>query len=358
MSGLKKFFEDLEDDDFPAAIQKINAHMYDVLEAQQNKSGGGKVTKEIMSLIKKCHDQINLKLVKAHRECVAAETKLKTIVTDSMAYEALRKRRSGILEQPSERSAVTVLRKKTPPRDEGFSLVVTAKDEETQIPTIREELKRASREDVNFPMLTDAITTKAGQLILKVASKDDSDKLKGIMNTWADRVRVSQPRRRRCRLLVLSTSEDVVDRDVARSVRSILVDGGLAGDRDVEVIRRFNTRQEKFNWLIDVDVESAGYLLDRRRICINLERYRIVEHIQILRCYRCQKFGHPIAKCPGVQKCPKCAGEHSLKDCSSDNEMCANCIEDEEQDATHRADSSSCPCFKTYRDGLITARRL
>lgn len=86
---LEIFFAELEHNELLEVVQKINTYMYDVLEAQQNKSGGGKVTKEIMQTIKKCIDQINNRLGRAHKDYVASETRLKTMVTDSRPYDAL-----------------------------------------------------------------------------------------------------------------------------------------------------------------------------------------------------------------------------------------------------------------------------
>ena len=59
------------------------------------------------------------------------------------------------------------------------------------------------------------------------------------------------------------------------------------------------------------------------------------------RCYNCQDIGHHIAKtCKSKQKCQKCSGEHSIKECGSQQEKCANCEEN------HSTNSTSCSYWR------------
>lgn len=357
-SELDNFFDSLIDDDFPAAIQKVNSYLYEILENQQNKSGGGRVTKDIMSVFKKCHDYISLRLVKAHRECVAAEVKLKTMVTDSKAYEALMERKSGASDIFIERPEVTFAKRKNMAKDSGYMVLVKPKEGEEDLENIKEELKKAVKNEADFPLLTDVITTKTGRLILKVPNKASSDKLSDYMNNWGDRVKITQANRRRCRVLLLSLEQDITKEDVFKSVNGVLQEADIKTQGEIELVKKYATRTGKMNWILDVDLDSFAYLVNRKRLCINCERYRVVQHIQIQRCFKCQTFGHLSNFCQNDQKCSKCAGNHNFRDCTSENLHCVNCMEDADLDAEHAADSFDCPSFKVYRDSLLKAQRL
>ena len=97
--------------------------------------------------------------------------------------------------------------------------------------------------------------------------------------------------------------------------------------------------------------------MERKRICINFERVRVVEYIQIVRCFKCQQFGHRSNNCEKEQVCPKCAGNHTERECKSLEIKCNNCYFGEaELDTNHRADSIDCESYKSYRANII--RRL
>lgn len=349
--------------EFPAAVSRINSYMYETLEAQRNK--GGKVTENIMGIMKKCMDSIAIWLVKAHRDCVSSETKLKTLITHNKAYEALADRFSKSTGHMDASHQVPVMTS-TQQRDSDYSVIVTSSGEET-LDNIKKDIKEICRSQVEVPIPGDVVVTKAGQLILKVRSKVDSEKLRGVLVDSAglkDRIRVSVPKRRLERVLITSVDPEVGEDLVLKSLNKVLneagkgVFGDIDIDKDVEIIRCIVTRAGKANWMIGVGKEVAQFLIKKRRICIDLERYRVVGFVPIIRCFNCQTFGHIASKCEKETKCVKCAGEHLLRDCNVDSEMCVNCmsVTDLDIDADHRADSPDCPQFKAYRADQLAKR--
>lgn len=359
MAKVDKYLEELAEFDFLEAIQKVNSYMYEILEGQQAKSGGGKVTSNILNIVKKCTDYVNLRLVKVHADYVSTQTKLKTMVTDSKAYDALITRRLGASASDSMseyRKVERVTRPKPTRIDTGFSVLLTPS--EGTVDDIRGELRRFSKDDDDFPKLSDVVATKNGQLVLKVKSKQESVNLVKKMEALGEKVKITAPQRRRSRLLLLSVDPDIDEAMVLDSVKEVMVSEGIDRDREVDVVRKINTRFGKVNWVLDVDMEVFRTLLGRKRICMDFNRYRIVEFLQIMRCFKCQGYGHMSSRCQGDQKCSKCAGDHRLSECTVDTELCVNCVKNEDVDTNtgHRADSPDCPVFRVYRADLMASR--
>lgn len=201
-----------------------------------------------------------------------------------------------------------------------------------------------------------------------------------------EKVKINVPIRRRDRVLILSVDtsieESVVKREIELQLADSKLDDSYTGlsdrldttemdtgtrtlienlikrpGREVRVIRKIQTKQGKNNWLLDVDSDCKNFLLDKRRVCLDFERYRVVEFISIVRCFRCQKFGDLANRCEEEAHCTKCAENHNIRDCKSEKISCANCyFEDNKAECNHRADSPTCPAFIKYRDTLLPKR--
>ena len=77
----------------------------------------------------------------------------------------------------------------------------------------------------------------------------------------------------------------------------------------------------------------------------------IQQGIQIVRCYRCQKFRHIASNCHSKVSCKHCPGEHSVDNCKSSQPVgCANCSEN------HEMVSLDCPFYITQVQIVYVAR--
>lgn len=251
-------------------------------------------------------------------------------------------------------------------------------------------IKEVCKGNENIPSPGDVIVTKAGQVILKVMNKKDADKLQEVLkedDTLKETMRVSIPVRRRERILLLSVDPEVEESKITESVnRAVeemtpeiglssglinrLMDPGLGSPTrriienirmenvgDVRIVRKINTRARRVNWLLDTDLKTSEKLLARKRICVDFERYRIVQHVAIVRCFRCQRYGHMSGRCQETQVCAKCSEEHRTADCKSSKVQCSNCyFRDPSSDIDHRADGIDCPVFKEYRLSCLPKR--
>lgn len=64
--------------------------------------------------------------------------------------------------------------------------------------------------------------------------------------------------------------------------------------------------------------------------------------LKTLKCGKCQMPGHKTKHCRGEVACPRCAGLHSLAQCTTGHIQCANCA------GSHWANFKKCPMFMNY----------
>ena len=67
---------------------------------------------------------------------------------------------------------------------------------------------------------------------------------------------------------------------------------------------------------------------------------------KLLRCGRCQEYGHLDIRCSAPHQCGRCAGSHPTATCKSEKVKCATC------GGGHRAGSNSCPVKAKARKSL------
>lgn len=79
--------------------------------------------------------------------------------------------------------------------------------------------------------------------------------------------------------------------------------------------------------------------------------------IEVIRCYRCSRYNHSSKNCKASLCCPRCAGDHEVKDCEATALSCINCVTLAKSggkvlDSAHAAWDSRCRAHAEFRDKL------
>ena len=86
---------------------------------------------------------------------------------------------------------------------------------------------------------------------------------------------------------------------------------------------------------------SGLFWQNKRHVC-----ERADDKCRLLRCTRCQRYGHLFEKCSASHRCGKCAGQHPTVTCKSKKIKCASC------GGGHRAGWNCCPAKAKERRSL------
>ena len=77
--------------------------------------------------------------------------------------------------------------------------------------------------------------------------------------------------------------------------------------------------------IIEFKPEHRARLLSNKRIKINWLRCRISDHVSVLQCFKCYKFGHVVKSCTDAACCGKCAVTHKTNLCTSKDRSGRKC---------------------------------
>lgn len=132
--------------------------------------------------------------------------------------------------------------------------------------------------------------------------------------------------------------------------------GILCEQNEAEEIKivneKINFSGRTSNIIIEVDLKSGERMLSEERIKVGWSMCKVVEHFTIIRCYRCNGYGHFANNCKNKQSCSKCGDEHKYDICKSEIMCCVNCTKANARygtsmDVNHAAtDSRICKYFK------------
>lgn len=82
------------------------------------------------------------------------------------------------------------------------------------------------------------------------------------------------------------------------------------------------------NYIVEVDAILHKRIIREGRINEGFAQRRVTEHVDILQCKHCWRFGHLKRTCTFQPTCKNCAGEHTSDGCpvADTKPICANCV--------------------------------
>ena len=81
----------------------------------------------------------------------------------------------------------------------------------------------------------------------------------------------------------------------------------------------------KPNTILQVDTKTYNQIRRKSVLYIDWRTCYYTDYVHLIQCYKCWKFGHLAKNCKnGNDICPKCAGEHKLEDCNTEQVVCVN----------------------------------
>lgn len=102
------------------------------------------------------------------------------------------------------------------------------------------------------------------------------------------------------------------------------------------------------NLILSCDLLVQDIFLKKGYVIFGLNQCQIFEYVDVLRCNKCQRFGHFARDCGFVETCRKCHGNHPSNECQLPAiNKCSNCLFENKkgasQNSKHRTTDERCP---------------
>jgi len=140
------------------------------------------------------------------------------------------------------------------------------------------------------------------------------------------------------------TKKEIVEELTAQNLN------GISGS-DIKVVYTFPLKENKrsVSCILEVPPAVRATLLKTGRIYLRYSACTFSDHVRVLQCYRCMKFGHIAINCKFDPSCGHCSEAHEMKNCAvrAKPPKCSNCLRTRNpatEDCNHSAtDASKCP---------------
>ena len=213
-----------------------------------------------------------------------------------------------------------------------------------------------------------------GGLLLDVTTNEDSEDIKQLINSENNDFTAERPKRRNPKLVLYDVDSDLTEENLIeniiesnKDIEDFIYDNNLKTDEEILVKFKFRRTNANSNgsqidvtkttntWVIEVSPEMRRLLVNKRLIKIGWRAIRFADYIPIIRCHKCNGFGHFQKDCRSEMSCGHCAQQHNTRDCKTAKQQhkCTNCMRNNDShkksrplNINHSSFSDNCDVYK------------
>lgn len=199
---------------------------------------------------------------------------------------------------------------------------------------------------------------KGGGVVLRCNNSKDTLKVKQLVNDkLGDNYDVVLPKVKLPRLRITNIDPEIEKDNILDELKHHNPQLQVMELRLVAVIGRKFKDNECNDIVIEVSGAVYKQLVEMEKLRLPWRECKILEHLHLIRCFKCCGFSHKSSICNKQQKCSACSGPHKFANCKSKIKCCINCKTSNEKfktklDTKHNALSKDCQILKRHLSNL------
>ncbi|XP_053213898.1 uncharacterized protein LOC128397226 [Panonychus citri] len=216
-----------------------------------------------------------------------------------------------------------------------FRLIINGDEKERTVNAITEIISKLQR-TYSFKV----ICWKKYTLIITYSEKD-RDELQEKIKSKTLTTEIPEWRRPAIKILFMKPP---VEESWNNYIDRIMRLNGFKDNKQYKLKSYFAMTEGKYGVVIEVSpaIRSAIEQISKGRISVGYTFLSARDNFDVINCRLCHRFGHTRNKCNNQSRCTKCAGRHTIKNCTSQEIKCASC-----EKTDHSAYSRNCPLYRS-----------
>lgn len=144
-------------------------------------------------------------------------------------------------------------------------------------------------------------------------------------------------------------------------IEKLVLQNTICNSQNLKVVNKFKTKASKpnsINVIVELDPKTRSELEGRDVLYVGWRTCTFGDHINIIQCFKCWRFGHMAKDCKKEEQiCADCGGKH--KSCKSEVKSCVNCrfaaevLKIQSVKYDHAAYDRKCIVYKRIYDQLL-----
>lgn len=221
--------------------------------------------------------------------------------------------------------------------------------------------KKAIEEQINPSEIGVGISqvkfVREGGVAISCARAQDVENMShSVENKMSKEYEVKIPERKHPRLKIINIEKALID-DQDVFIEKMIIQNGITvqeEERKINILTSYEDKRRKTGVaIVEVDEETYKQISKKDVLYIGWKKCRYFDHVNVIQCYRCWKFGHMARECKSSEYvCPKCSKNHKLENCKSVETVCINCrhakdiLKIPNIEYNHTANNKTCEAYK------------
>ncbi len=177
-----------------------------------------------------------------------------------------------------------------------------------------------------------------GGIIIECRSQEECEKISELIEKKTKEIEVKKPAKMKPKLILnnvnTSIDENVLIDKIRENNKEIddylsTIDPRDIGN-EISVKFKFRKKDPKMDdkYCLEVSSQLRKIIIKTKRIFIDWISCKVEDSLPIVKCFRCQRFGHKSKECRKTTDiCGHCGGDHKSKECNLEESQpfCSNC---------------------------------